>query len=202
MKSIRLFVLTQLILLQLIVTKNSYCQGLGFDLSEYKKAVTFIFILDDSSKLIPNGTGFYLGVKPEKELEHKREQQFVYLVTAKHVLFDKKKNDYYKNVYLRTETQDGGLENISIPLLFKGKDQTVFLHPDTTVDLAVINVFPNPRHFLFTFLPSRMLLSPEEISEFKIREGTDIFFYRAISSILWLSGKPTDNKIWQNSSCK
>ncbi len=54
---------------------------------EIKKIVAFIFVPGKGGNLIPQGTGFFLGIKhPQKQ-----DRFLVYLVTAKHVLQDNDK---------------------------------------------------------------------------------------------------------------
>lgn len=52
-------------------------------LTEIKQCTTFIFIEKDDQS-VPNGTGFFVGVKNEESPDNYN----VYLVTAKHVLQD------------------------------------------------------------------------------------------------------------------
>ena len=142
----------------------------GFDLAGFKKSVVFIFIEDDSGRVIPNGTGFYLGVDDEK-----KQSVFPYLVTAKHVLLDRS-GRCFPAIYIRVNKKNQGPELVKIPLNPAGIHKTMYTHPDTSVDIAVLNIFPKPDTYDFSVLPERLLMSPQEIKEFNIKEGTEIFF--------------------------
>lgn len=71
-------------------------------LTEAKKCTTFIFLEKEQGKLIPNGTGFFVGVKNEENTNVYN----VYLVTAKHVLRDEKGN-YFPSIVIRLNKLDG-----------------------------------------------------------------------------------------------
>jgi len=136
--------------------------------SQVKDIVTFIFIKAPNGQLVPNGTGFFVGVKSEQDTA----KSFVYLVTAKHVLQDSSKQ-YYDSVYIRLNKKDSGSEFIQIPVK---ENTTVFLHQDPTVDIAVIPALPDQKIFDFKMLPEEMLTTKELFEKNHIKEGDEVFF--------------------------
>lgn len=136
--------------------------------SQAKDIVTFIFIKTPDGKLIPNGTGFFVGIKSEQNAK----RSFGYLVTAKHVLQDDKRQ-YYDSAYIRLNKKDGGSKFIKIPIK---ENSTVFSHHDPNVDIAVIPAFPDASIFDFKILPEEMLTTKELFEKNHIREGDEIFF--------------------------
>jgi hypothetical protein len=61
-------------------------------LEEVKKCATFVFLIDDQQKVVPNGTGFFVKVRQE----HNPNRGVGYFVTAKHVLQDDNGNVLHK----------------------------------------------------------------------------------------------------------
>jgi hypothetical protein len=57
-----------------------------------------------------------------------------------------------------------------------GAKRTVFLHPDPTVDLAVIPALPNQDAYDFMILPEDLITTKEKFQELKISEGSEVFF--------------------------
>jgi hypothetical protein len=134
---------------------------------ELKKSVTFIFVGDNTGKLLPNGTGFFVYVEENKKI-------FSYLVTAKHVLLDKDGNRY-KEIYIRLNTQKNSSEVLRIP--FVGENAfKVYYHNDSSIDIAVIPLLPDVSKFDFRMLTSNMLTTKDLFNDVKIREGDDVFF--------------------------
>lgn len=133
--------------------------------------VCFVFIEKDA-KLIPNGTAFFAAVKdPSKPSSAKG-----YLVTAKHVLYKHDTTEFLDKVYIRLNKKGGGSEVRTIPIKTQGNNQTVFLHSDLSVDIAVIPIFIDQSRFDVKFLPEKFLTTKEEYTKLDIREGSDIFF--------------------------
>lgn len=138
---------------------------------QVKDAVTFIFIKDDSGRMIPNGTAFFVGVKNE----HDPNAMNVYLISARHVIWDKEKKSFFESIYLRINKKSGGSELIQIPL--RGpRPSKVFGHEDPNVDIAVIPFLPDPNIFEFKCIPEKMITTEEMFKELKIREGHEVFF--------------------------
>ena len=139
---------------------------------EVKKCVCFIFAPQSDGKLAPNGTGFFVNTqKPDSQTMH------VYLVTAKHVLKpDPTKPEFFPFITLRLTKKAGGIEAIPVPLVFDGEKQTVFMHADPTVDLAVITVLPSPERYDFKTLPMSFVAGKKDIKSLGAAEGSDVFF--------------------------
>ncbi len=138
---------------------------------EIKSVVCFVFIEKDA-KLVPNGTAFFIAIKnPSKPTLSNG-----YLVTARHVLYKPGTKEFLDKVYVRLNKKDGGSEVNIIPIQTKGSNQTVFLHSDTSVDLAVIPFFPDQTKYDFKFLPEKLITTKDDYTNLKIREGSDVFF--------------------------
>lgn len=140
--------------------------------SEVKSAVAFIFIAKEDGKLIPYGTGFFVGVKNTSD----PNVYATYLVTAKHVLYKPKTTKFLDKVHIRLNNKNGGSEISAIPIKIKGKEQTVFMHSDPLVDIAVIPCLPNQEKIDFKFLPDDMITTRETYKDLHIREGSEVFF--------------------------
>lgn len=134
-------------------------------LKQIKECITFIFIKNDKGEIIPNGTGFFVGVKNEE----KPENWNVYLVTAKHVLQDKE-NKYFPSIFIRLNKKEGGSEVFEIPL------EKVYSHVEADVDIALFPCLPNQEKFEFKFLPDEMVGSNELIAKHQVTEGDEVFF--------------------------
>jgi hypothetical protein len=145
---------------------------------EIKKVVTFIFPADPQGELlrdpkthdpVPYGTGFFVGVQSDD-----KKLTYSYLVTAKHVLKDEKGNDFAR-IYLRLNTLKGDAQFVPLDLLPSGQ-KVVHVHPDPTVDIAVVPALPSQAMFDFKVIPDDMLSTKETFNEFKIAEGSEVFF--------------------------
>jgi len=138
---------------------------------EIKSAVCFVFTEKDT-KLVPNGTAFFVAVKnPSKPTSANG-----YLVTAKHVLYKPDTTEFLSKIYIRLNKKAGGSEIGTIPIQTQGGNQNVFLHEDSSVDLAVIPLFPDQERFDLKFLPEEFITTKEDYTKLSIREGSDIFF--------------------------
>ena len=139
--------------------------------SEIKSIATYIFI-NNGGKLIPNGTGFFVGLKNPS----KPNNFSLYLVTAKNVLCPPGTTQVPDKIYIRLNKKGGGSEMGAILLSVQGTKKTVFFHTDPSVDLAVIPVLPDQKKFDFKFIPDEFLLTKEESTNRIIHDGTEIFF--------------------------
>jgi len=139
--------------------------------TEVKSVVVFIFIEKDG-KLIPNGSGFFVGVKNPSNTN----VSSVYLVTAKHVLCKPKSKEFLDKVFVRLNKKNGGSEIGVVPIISKGQNKTVFTHSETSVDIAVVPLLPDQEKFEFKFLPDDMITTKDAYKSLKIREGSDVFF--------------------------
>jgi hypothetical protein len=136
---------------------------------EIKKTVTFIFIKTTEGRLVANGTGFFVGVQNEKNTE----AWHVYLVTAKHVLWDKQGN-YYPSVFIRLNRIAGDAEIIELPLT--PPSDRVYTHEQSGVDIAVIPCLPDRERYDLKFIPQDMLVTRERFLKANIQEGDEVFF--------------------------
>jgi hypothetical protein len=139
--------------------------------SEVKSVVVFLFV-EKEGKLIANGTAFFVGVKkPSEPLIFS-----VYLITARHVLYKPDTTEFLDKVFIRINRKDGGSEVGVIPIKVMGDNRTVFLHDDSSVDIAVIPFLPDQEKFDFKFLPDEFITTRETYNTLKIREGSEVFF--------------------------
>ncbi len=138
---------------------------------EVKSVVAFVY-LERDSKLIPNGTAFFAGVRHESE----PNAYGVYLVTAKHVLCEPNSSRFLDKVFLRLNKKSGGSEVGVVPIVTEGANKTVFIHSDPSVDIAVIPSLPDFERFDCKFLPDDMITTKVGYTAMKIREGSDVFF--------------------------
>lgn len=144
-------------------------------LKEIKKSVSFIFIKNNKGDLAANGTGFFVGIKNEKN----NERYNVYFVTAKHVL-QNKDGEYLKDIVLRLNKKDGGSQLIPVDLT-KIK---IFEHKDKDVDIAVFDCLPDQKVFDFKYIQDQLIASNEIIEKNEISEGDDVFFAGLFTSYM------------------
>ncbi len=155
-----------LLLVIFITTYSVTGQGIP---TEVKKVVGFIYAKNSQGKLVPNGTGFFVGIS-----DSTKNITSVNFVTAKHVL--KRDKSFLDTIYVRLNRRDSLSEIRNVPLSLNGLGKNVFTHSDQTVDIAVIPVGPDPTVFDYLTLPADMLSNKESFEELNIREGSDIFF--------------------------
>ena len=182
-----------LICLSLIVLSNNSLAELIP--SNVKEIVTFIYVetekpqdrqllqglsrlcedanLDRPTFLCPAGTGFFVGVPDSTN----PAVSYVYLVTAKHVLFDSKTNSLHPRIVTRLNKRDGSILRGEIPLVAQGTDRTVYFHSDPTVDLAVIPTgWPKGDIIDGKFFPEKLIADRATLKSRHIEEGTEVFF--------------------------
>lgn len=138
---------------------------------QIKEVVTFIFIKNGSGQFIPNGTGFFVGVKDEND----PNISYVYLVTAKHVLLDDNRASLFNSVYIRLNKKAGGSQIIEIPLCGLNA-VNVYNHKDPRVDIAIIPMAPDPDIFDCKCIPMDMITTKKKFKELNITEGDETFF--------------------------
>lgn len=138
---------------------------------EVKSTVTFIFIKNNAGQLTPNGTGFFASLKNE----HDPNLLNVYLITARHVLLNKKTGSLVNSVYIRLNKKTGDSQICEIVLCGSNAIK-VFNHKDTNVDISVIPMVPDPNVFDFKCIPENMITTKEKFTELKITEGDEVFF--------------------------
>ena len=138
--------------------------------SQVKKSVTFIFAKDSNKALNPLGTGFFVLLKTNQKTD---TANFGYLVTSKRTL-KKQNGSFYDTVYIRLNRKDGYSDTVTIPLVQNGQ-QRYFLHPDSTIDLAVVPAYPDLNRYDFLFLPFGMIAPIDFIKKENITEGEEVF---------------------------
>lgn len=137
---------------------------------QFKKAVAYIYVEDDSGRIVPNGTGFYIGTPVDST------HLFPYIVTARHVL-RKSDGSYHNKIYVRTRRlKDSVMEFLPTILVYTSKNHNVFLHPDTTVDVAVIEGAPDSKSYEVGYIPTSIFVSRESFDSLNIQEGDEVFF--------------------------
>lgn len=144
-----------------------------------KKVVAFVFPSDHEGKLlrdpktnnpVPWGTGFFVGVKNDAG----GQGVYGYFVTAKHVL-ENEKHQGFSRVYLRLNKLQGDAEFVPLDLM-RGGRSVVSIHPDPTVDIAVVPAYPNEKVFDFKVITDDFLTTKASFKEWNIGEGVDVFF--------------------------
>ena len=140
-------------------------------LVEIKSATTYIFIKNEG-KLIPSGAGFFVGLN----IPSKPNNFGLCLVTAKHVLYQPGTTQFLDTVYIRLNKKGGGVELAAIPIRAQGKDRTIFMHSDPSVDLAAIPILPDQKKYDFKFIPDQFILSQETSVNLNIYEGFEVFY--------------------------
>lgn len=139
---------------------------------ELKEIVAFVYVKNNAGDLVPNGTGFFVGVRDA----HDKDRMYGYFVTSKHVLRDKQTREFFGRITLRLNLKAGNTTSVEIPIILEGTNKTVFLHSDPTVDLAVIPALPDQKTVEFKVLPDNMITTREEFEKLHIAEGAEIFF--------------------------
>jgi hypothetical protein len=139
---------------------------------EVKQVVAFVLVQTPDGKLVPNGTGFFIGVHDDQD----SNRHWVYIVTARHVLCDAITGKLLQKVYLRLDKKAGGTESVEVPIVPDGPNRTVYFHVDPTVDLAVIPFLPDQNAIDFKYLPDELITDTAKFNELKISEGDEVFF--------------------------
>lgn len=139
---------------------------------DIKKSVVFLFLPTGDGKLIPSGTGFLTGVRHPS----KKDALSVYLVTAKHVLQNQERTGFVPQAFVRFNTKDGRSDVLTLQLTPEGLKKNVFVHPDASVDLAVVPVFENPSRYDFKVIADDLLTSKRDMDRLGIREGSEVFY--------------------------
>lgn len=139
---------------------------------DIKKAVVFIYYLDNQTNISADGTGFLVYMPSATDTN----KAFGYLVTARHVLRPAT-NNWLPGVFVRLNKKDGTSVQIPLPLITSGPNKNVFTHTDPTVDIAVVPFFPTPfTNFDCLFLPEELIPSVTDFKDLDIHEGSDVFF--------------------------
>jgi len=115
---------------------------------DVKKVVTLFLLMTQRAASFQTHS-IFVGIKDSAD----PQRTFVYLATARHVISTKPFGPLYPHVYVRLAKRSGGTEIVKIPLVPGGPQPTVFLHPDPSVDLAVIPALPSQDVFDFRVIP-------------------------------------------------
>jgi hypothetical protein len=161
-----------ILLLSILVLSGGAYRSVFAIPSEVKKAVAFIYTFEEKKKLTKGATGFFIGEQNKQDPAQYR----IFLVTAKHVVQTDDLKSFFPEISVRLNTIDGGSDMFKVPLNFAGTGQNVFLHPDPTVDLAVIALVPDKSKYDFRFLEPELLTTKEDFEKLNISEGSDVFF--------------------------
>ena len=137
-----------------------------------KDVVGFIFISNTDGNLIPNGTGFFVGVGDSKDPKIVHS----YFITARHVLCDPSTGEVLPQVFVRLNTRSGGAEVGKLLLQPEGENKRVYFPEDPSVDLAAIPFCPDQQKLTARALPSDYLVSKKDFQSLGIGEGSNVFF--------------------------
>jgi hypothetical protein len=150
---------------------------------DVKDAVAFVLRAGDKpGELVPYGTAFFVGVPDPKN----GGRSFVYLVTAKHV-FQTPDHKWLPQVFVRLNTKEDSSELLQVPIVISGEKKTVFLDPDSTVDIAVVPADPktlDEKKVDFKVIPLNMITTEDDFKSLKITEGSEVFFTGLFSPYL------------------
>jgi hypothetical protein len=164
-------IMKKIILLLVLLTTTLASQGAPIP-TDIKKVVVFIYYLDIQTNVSADGTGFLVGVPAVDDTN----KTFVYLVTARHVLRPST-NNWLPGVFVRLNRKDGTSDQIPVPLVTSGPNKNVFVHDDSTVDIAVVPFAPQPfTNYDSLFLPIEFVTSEADFKSLDIHEGSDVFF--------------------------
>ncbi len=144
---------------------------------QVKKSVVFVFAKDSSSRLSPLGTGFFVLLRTNQNTD---TANFGYLVTSKNVL-KRIDGSFYDTVYIRINRKEGYSDTLIIPLVQKGV-RRYFLHPDSTVDLAVIPAYPDLNRYDLLFIPFGMIAQMDFFKKENLGEGDEVFHIGMLSA--------------------
>jgi hypothetical protein len=138
--------------------------------SQVKKSVTFIFAKDTANRLSVQGTGFFVLMKDQHNAD---TATFGYLVTTKSAL-KKANGQYLDTIYVRINRKDGYSDTLIVPLTADAAKR-FFVHPDSTVDLAVIPAFPDVNRYDVLYIPTGLIGSVDVFEREGITEGSELF---------------------------
>jgi len=137
--------------------------------TEFKECVSFIYLERPNGEPIPDGTGFFIGMKYKKDTT----KSVIFLVTAKHVV-QNKDGSYVKSILLRMNTTDT-VRYVYVPINTYGLEKDLFFSKDSTVDLVCLAIsFRDYTKYNFKVIPEEYFIKRDEYQ--KIPEGTEVFF--------------------------
>ena len=163
-----------------------------------KNAILFFFHKTSPTNYDPLGTGFIVQVANLHYPHMYIPIPFVgknvvvfhpqYFVTAKHVLFDDK-GDLRQDVYLRFNNNTNGISWAPLSALITNQIFRVLFSTNKAVDMAIVTLnlpwnLPKtsstnvywPNNISLSGIDSSLLLTPEKMAQYEIKEGYDMFF--------------------------
>lgn len=138
---------------------------------QVKKSLAFIFAKDSIKRLIPQGTGSFILLKDYKDSD---TTNFGYLVTTRTAI-TKQNGSVFDTVYIRINRKDGYSDTLTIPMVQNGTPR-YFLHPDSTVNLAMVPAFPDGNRYDFLFTPVGMIAPIDFFKKENVSEGDEVFY--------------------------
>jgi len=129
------------------------------------KCVAYI-VKPDIKKNIPIGTGFFIAYR----YQEKTDKVYLFLVTARHVLFDEKGQPHSSLLVRMNEKSTGRLKDFDIL-----SSNLWFFHKESeSVDIAVHPLLPRDADFLY--IPSELFVTKDLLANNKIGIGDDVFY--------------------------
>jgi len=107
-----------------------------------------------------------------------------YLITARHVITDRKTGRYYPRIWYRLNLLGGGTDTQERYVSDKGPEKNLAFHPDEAVELAAISVIPEENKHDFRVVGEGDLISERQLVDLDIKEGTEMFFIGLFSQFL------------------
>lgn len=135
-----------------------------------KKIVAFIFVKATRENYAPYGTGFFVADQIDST------SAMIFFITARHVLMDSGQQHNLDSILIRYNVPSGGCEWAALKLCFSGPKQNVFLHPDPSVDVAVIPVHLDLTKIDVVIPAVHDLISKADFASLDIHEGSEVFF--------------------------
>lgn len=174
----------------------------------FKKPVAFIFIKNNADKIVPNGTGFFVSIADSSKIP----LNFIYLVTAKHVIQDQLTKKFFDKIYIRINKRNSTFD--TIPLQLIAQNGVSFVSEDN-VDLAVIPLAPDISRYDYEAIPINVLFkTKEEFDSSYVKEGTNVFYSGLFSPYLGYNSNspivrfgrvallPNENIFWDSANAK
>jgi V8-like Glu-specific endopeptidase len=140
---------------------------------EFKKPIVYISIKDENGDIKPSGTAFFIQVP----FPNDSNRVFIYLVTAKHIIVNRKTNKLINNIIVKINTKEGQSVSEPLALFESGQSQNVYFHNDKSVDLAVIPLAPNQSKYDYDSYTLDMLINDrEKYKNDYVTEGVNVFY--------------------------
>jgi len=194
-----------LLIFSILVFGRCYSQAIP---SEFNKTVVFIFIRDGNDSIVPNGTGFFVS----KPFPNDSTKNFVYLVTAKHVIQDSKTNKFFNEIYIRINKKRSNFDTLPLKLIVPNG---VTFKAEKDIDLAIIPLAPDIIKYDYEPVPEDLLFKRRsEFDSSYVKVGTNIFYCGLFSPYLGYNSNnpivrfgrisllPTEEILWDNADAK